>query len=1108
MIHWLVAAFCLISGLTPQASMGRQHTVPVFDRPLDSPSCTYAISQGRRLLGEVDEWTAQVWNLRSGQRLYELPVDSGYPGRIAFSPDGRLLAVCDYHQEGPHSLRIRILEAATGRLLHTMRQEMRQLFLIPTTVIFSPDGKTLAVECDSGIVELWNYQTEKLLGALRLHGHGDQSHVGRIAFSPDGRTLVTTPEEIEFWNVATLDRTAHAAVGGIDSLAFSPDGSLLAIGTGNGSTGGASVELRDTATLALQRRLRGLGSTINHLVFSPDGSELLAINSQGLAARWKLADAKPALTFGNSGFSLSSAVAADASTVIVAGWDRYLMAYDGRSGRQIRNLSSRIVPIAAAAFSSDGKTLAAMAAFQSVSNPSSPGIDVHTRWDLRTGCLRSASVLGTVDNTVLVLPSAADLPPDSRFEMRERTTVDRIFRLLPEEFECRDWAFNPSRTLMALVGSHTASAGYPETARRVPDIYLVDVRQPKILRHQSLGGWLFLSVGFTDGGRSLIAVTRDARIWIQPLHEQHPAVSIPLKIRDWVDCASISSDGNQAVLSTSRHGDYLWKRSAGVNGFLHFPVPHDNYTRSLTLANHVPLLAATETDGSLQIWDTQNGKRVCFIPSGEHIASVSFSPDGRTMAGIDDDGAVHLFETRTGRALAKLWLITDPNSHSLYWLARTPEGSYSGSQGVERLLKWKIEDGGSRTAKPGESGQTEQEVPNPILPKESVRIVHSADGALAEIRRMAERALASKPAVTSARATTSLDPTAQLVHLLNTRNGSANPDLGMDFKRRARRFVERGADLNAMSWFGKSLLALYAETGDLAEMQWLLHRPQKITQHVLDIALLGAASSGKAAAVDLLIKASADVRDPQGKSLLHPLASPEVLGKEALNYFVSWRLRAGNAIACVLIYAGADPNACDTDGTSLLMRTLEAGYLSPVADYLVRHSARLDARNASGETPLHSAVKAGDTSSVKLLLRCRADPNAADTFGQTPLVLAVQKGLPVIMRILLDAGANPNSSGIRSDSPLSAAAHNADLSTVQFLLAHGARPADPPGYGWSALAEAVLAEDREMVKLLLRYGANVHWKDERGHTPLELLNSRDPDDIADIGKLLRHAGAE
>lgn len=201
----------------------------------------------------------------------------GEPDSLAFSPDGSLL-VGDY--SGGATV---VWEAATGRIKAKLTGDVGG---------FSPDGKLLAVDSYRS-VQLWDTATSKVKRTLAAPAGRDADGYAisfeSLAFAPDGRVLAAGLSDgtVRLWDVATgaVTATMTGLTGSADALVFSPDGRLLAAQAGDGT-----VRLWDGGT-GLERTLPRGGSA---LVFSPDGRWLAIGSGDGTVRLWDSASGQQA----------------------------------------------------------------------------------------------------------------------------------------------------------------------------------------------------------------------------------------------------------------------------------------------------------------------------------------------------------------------------------------------------------------------------------------------------------------------------------------------------------------------------------------------------------------------------------------------------------------------------------------------------------------------------------------------------------------------------------------------------------------------------------------------------------------------------------------------
>jgi WD40 repeat protein len=216
-------------------------------------------------------------------------------------------------------------------------------------VVVSPKGELVASVADDMVCRVWNVASGEKVHELRGHDvqtpHHFPSMLYACAFSPDGTKLATIDKVANgiVWDVASGEKLAHVvaptlytwdpkqrihSIGGARSVAFSPDGKLLAIG-GMGQVGNidhlegkSHIDIFDWAQQERTHELPGdnFKGLTEQLIFAPDGKWLVAFggDSSGWAQVYDL-ETKKALKQEKASSHIHAAVAnADLTSVVTA----------------------------------------------------------------------------------------------------------------------------------------------------------------------------------------------------------------------------------------------------------------------------------------------------------------------------------------------------------------------------------------------------------------------------------------------------------------------------------------------------------------------------------------------------------------------------------------------------------------------------------------------------------------------------------------------------------------------------------------------------------------------------------------------------------------------
>jgi WD40 repeat protein len=341
-----------------------------------------------------------VWDTATGREEFDVRSNQQWIRSLAFSPDCRRIAL------GGGDGTVRLLDGSTGRETLTIYAHGRHA----DSVAFSPDGYRLASASKDHTVRFWDAtpltDDPQAEHCVTLTAHKHQVHgvafspdsrwlasasldstvgvwellgkreitrrftlrhrdkVFAVSFSPDNRTLASASDDktvklsdLQAPNGDSLtERRTIPLAGGARSIAFNPDGRLLAISQVGG------IAIHDPATGKEAYPFKPAWAPVPGLAFGPDGRLFSSGASDPYLKVWDVASEKPMLTIPHPGANNGVAVSPDGRLIASAGpieTEHLVQIWDAQTGRPVQKTpKGHLGLVRTVAFSPDSRYLA------------------------------------------------------------------------------------------------------------------------------------------------------------------------------------------------------------------------------------------------------------------------------------------------------------------------------------------------------------------------------------------------------------------------------------------------------------------------------------------------------------------------------------------------------------------------------------------------------------------------------------------------------------------------------------------------------------------------------------------------------------------------------
>ncbi|MBR3412067.1 MAG: WD40 repeat domain-containing protein [Bacteroidales bacterium] len=488
--------------------------------------------------------------------------------------------------------------------------------------------------------------------------------------------------------------------GGVNAVAFSPDGSRIV----SGSSDGTLILWDAKSGKPIGEPIKGHTETVTSVAFSPDGSQIVSGAEGNTLILWDVKSGKPiGEPMKGPAHVLSVAFSPDGRRIVSGSADETLILWNAKNGKPIRKLKNgHTHAVYAVAFSPDGSQIV-----------SGAGDNTLILWDAKSGKPIGEPLRGHTD----VVFDVAFSPDGSRIVSGSRDLTLIL------------WDAKSGKPIGDPMRGHTdgisSVAFSPDGSRIVSGanntLILWDAKNGKPIGDPMRGHTGYVrSVAFSPDGSRIVSGSEDNTIILWDVNSSKPNVEPMRAHKGGVDAVVLRPDGSQVMLWQSVINKPFRGNHGGVDAVAFSPdgsrivsgsyntiilwdaengkpigepmKGHGNYINALAFSPNGSRIVSRSPNGKLILWDAKSGKPLGNPISGRNggVHAAAFSPDGSRIV-IAEFEFLILLDAKSGKPIGA------PMKGHTNWVtsvAFSPDGSRIVSGSLDKtLILWDAKSG-------------------------------------------------------------------------------------------------------------------------------------------------------------------------------------------------------------------------------------------------------------------------------------------------------------------------------------------------------------------------------------------------------------------------------